>query len=152
LNALLAIAWTAVTGQATPVNFLFGFLLGYFVLWLTWQETAPSSYFGKGPRVIGFVLFFIRELIVANLRVAYEVLTPWFTARPAIVAVPLEPQSDLEITLLALMLTLMPGSLSLDVSSDKKTLYVHNMFVSDPDSYRQEVKQNFERRVRRLFE
>ncbi len=59
--------------------------------------------------------------------------------------------SDVEITLLANLVTLTPGTLSLDVSEDRSTLFVHAMFVDDPDVLRREIKHGFERRVLELL-
>jgi multicomponent Na+:H+ antiporter subunit E len=83
--------------------------------------------------------------------VAYEVVTPHYTMNPGIVAVPLDATSDAEITLLANLITLTPGTLSVDVSSDRKVLYVHVMFVTDADLFRRQVKEGFERRVMEIF-
>lgn len=103
-------------------------------------------------RAGAFLLFYLWELLISSLRVAYDVLTPTLHMRPAIIAVPLDLRSDLEITLLAHLVSLTPGSLSLDVSPDCRTLYVHVMFVGDDvDAARREIKQKFERRVAALF-
>jgi multicomponent Na+:H+ antiporter subunit E len=67
--------------------------------------------------------------------------------RPAIVAIPLDLRSPLAITLLAQMITLTPGTLSLDVSSDRRVLYVHSMYVDDIDAFRRSIKDGFERRL-----
>jgi multicomponent Na+:H+ antiporter subunit E len=64
------------------------------------------------------------------------------------VAVPLDVRSDAAITLLANVLTLTPGTLSVDVSTDRRTLYVHALVAPDPDALIREVKERFERRVR----
>jgi multicomponent Na+:H+ antiporter subunit E len=99
-------------------------------------------------RAVGFVAFFAWELLVSSLRVAYDVLTPTLHMRPAIVAVPLDVRSDLAITLLANLVSLTPGSLTLDVSADRRTLYVHVMFVGgDAEDARRDIKEQLERRV-----
>lgn len=152
LNILLALAWTALTGQFDPVNFMSGFVLGYLVLWLVQGVVGPSNYFKKVPQVISFVLFFVGALIRANLRVAYEVITLTHTMRPGVVAVPLELQTDAAITLLANLITLTPGTLSLDVSADRRVLYVHTMYVDDVEQFRREIKEGFERRVMEVFQ
>ncbi len=94
--------------------------------------------------------FFLWELVLANLRVARDVLLPVGRLRPAIVAVPLDLKTDWQITLLAILITLTPGTLSLDVSTDRKVLFLHAMHVDDPEALRREIKSGFERRVRRL--
>ena len=70
----------------------------------------------------------------ANIRVAVDVATPASRANPGIVAVPLEARTDAEITLLSNLITMTPGSLSIDVSDDRSVIYVHSMFVDDPES------------------
>lgn len=92
-------------------------------------------------------MFFIWELTKANIQVAYEVVTPKFTMKPGIVALPLDAKSDLEITLLANLITLTPGTLALDVSTDRSVLYVHGMYVLDKKEFIQDIKQGFERRL-----
>jgi multicomponent Na+:H+ antiporter subunit E len=104
-------------------------------------------YVGKARQVIGLFFFFLWELIKSNVRVAYDVLTPGFRMRPAIIAIPLEAHTDFEITLLANLITLTPGTLSLDISSDRRTLYIHAMYVDDVEQVRKEIKEGFERHL-----
>ena len=151
LHVLLAIAWAALSGQITPENLAGGFVLGYIVLFLSRRALGGTAYVTKVPVVLRFILYFLVQLFQANVRVAYEVLTPNYNMRPAIVAIPLDVSSDIEITILANLITLTPGTLSLDVSSDKRVLYVHSMFVRDIDDFRDEIKNGFEKRVKELF-
>ncbi len=152
LNTLLALAWIALTGTFTPANLLFGFVLGYGLLAFTQRLLPPSRYFTMVPRVIAFVLFFLLELIQANLRVALSVLSPRLDLRPAVVAIPLDVRSDPAITLLANLITLTPGTLYLDVSADRRVMYVHTIHVHDLEQFRQGIKNGFERRVKELLE
>jgi multicomponent Na+:H+ antiporter subunit E len=168
LNAFLAIAWAALTGQFTPINVGFGFALGYLILWLLGPPGPPttlreanamggeaplaSKYFMKIPQLASFIAFFVWELVLANLRVAVSVLSPLEKLRPAIVAIPLDIQTDAEITLLANLITLTPGTLSLEVAPDRSRLYVHVLHVDDIEQLRRETKEGFERRVQELFQ
>lgn len=151
LNILLSAAWAALSGQMTPGNLLAGLVVGYLMLWLSQGALGRSNYFIKVPQVIGFIGYFLWELVRANVRVAYEVLTPGHRMRPAIVAIPLDLRSPLAITLLAQMITLTPGTLSLDVSSDQRVLYIHTMYVDDIDDFRRSIKNGFERRLREVL-
>lgn len=151
INVFLAVVWVALTGEFTPRNLLIGFLLGFFLLWIGTRGEKRSSYFGKAIQVIGFLFFFLWELVMSNLRVAVDVVTPKHRMKPGVVAVPLDVDRDEEITLLANLISLTPGTLSLDVSDDKKVLYVHAMYVEDPEAFRKEVKEGFERRVKELL-
>lgn len=152
LNTLLALAWIALTGTFTPTNLLFGFVLGYGLLAFTQRLMAPSRYFSTMPKVIAFVLFFLAELLQANVRTALTVLSPRLRVRPAVVAIPLDLRSGPAITLLANLITLTPGTLYLDVSADRRVIYVHTIHVNDLEGFRRSIKDGFERRVKELLE
>jgi len=146
-NILLAIAWMLLTGDNSAPAFVSGMVVGYLILWMSRSAFGRDTYFSKVPQVIGFLLYFLKELIVANLKVAYDILTPKNYLAPGIVEVPLDVQSDLEITLFANLVTLTPGTLSLDVSDDRKTLYVHVMYLEDPERFLHELKEGLEKRL-----
>jgi multicomponent Na+:H+ antiporter subunit E len=107
----------------------------------------PSPYIGRVHRVVGLAAYFFWELVKANLRLALDVATPRFHMRPGIVAVPLDATQDSEILLLSMLINTTPGSVALDVSADRKTLYVHVMYMDTPEGAREEIKTGFERRV-----
>ncbi len=152
-NIFLPLVWMALTGTFTFANFAVGFAISTLALWLISSpvEVTLIVYITRFLRFIWFLFFFVWELLLANLRVAYEVLTPGYQMRAAIIAIPLDAKSDLEITVLANLITLTPGTLSLDVSADRKTLYIHAMHVDDIDKFRQDIKLQLERRVMEVF-
>jgi multicomponent Na+:H+ antiporter subunit E len=147
LNLILTLVWVALTGTFEFINFVFGFVLTFIILWIINKDTTDRKYFRVIPSVIRFIFFFIYELIKANIQVAYDVITPTFYMKPGIVSVPLDAKTDLEITLLANVISLTPGTLSLDVSDDKKVLYVHAMYVRDKDEFIQSIKNGFEKKL-----
>jgi len=102
----------------------------------------------RGVRLAGF---FAWELLVANFRVAGDVLRG-HQIEPAVVAIPLDVTSDGEILLLSMLINITPGSVTIDLSNDRRTLYVHVMHMKSPGETRREIKDGFERRVKRLFE
>jgi multicomponent Na+:H+ antiporter subunit E len=150
-NVLLALAWAALTGYFSLMNLAVGFAIGYVILYLATRTGSPTAYFGRVRTVIGFVVFFLWELFLSNLRVAYHVLAPLDRMRPGIVAVPLDLRTDTEIVMLANLITLTPGTLSLDVSTDQRVLYIHAIQVEDAARFRDGVKTGYERRVREVF-
>lgn len=151
LNVVLSTIWALVQGSVDVANLATGFVFGYVVLWLVRPALGETGYFRKLPAAIAFALYFLKELVVSNLRVAWDVLTPRARHRPGVVAVPLDLESDIAITLLANVVTLTPGTLSLDVSPDRRTLYVHGMFVDDTETFRRDIKDGFERRIQELL-
>lgn len=100
---------------------------------------------------VGLAAFFAWALIIANIRVAMDVLRPHTSIRPAVVAIPLNVTSDAEILLLSMLINITPGSVTIDLAEDRRTLYVHVMHMVSAETSRQEIKDGFERRVKRLF-
>lgn len=151
LNIVLALTWAMLNGEINPINFIVGFLIGYIILFVTGRTLGPYPYFRKVWKAIRFTVFFLMELVLSNLHLAYDVLTPYqHLMKPRIIAVPLDVKTDAEITTLANLISLTPGTLSLDVSSDRRVLYIHCMYAKDADTARREIKNGMERWVRDL--
>lgn len=146
-NVLLAMIWVALTGSFSVGNMLLGFFFSYGVLSLM-QNAVPAlkGYSQRLPRLIRFAVFFSKELLIANLKVAYDVATPVWYMKPGVVGMPLAASTDLEITLVANFISLTPGTLSLDVSDDREILYIHAMFAEDEEELLTSLKE-LERRI-----
>lgn len=146
-NLILALAWLALTGSFSALNFVLGFFLSYCFLAIIQSQVAIlSGYAQRVPRFLLFIGFFVKELLRANYKVAFDVLTPPWHMQPGVIALPLKVETDLEITLLANFISLTPGTLSLDVSNDRKVLYIHAMFLQDEEALIAELKEA-ERRI-----
>ena len=102
-------------------------------------------------RALGLAAFFAWELLLANFRVAADVLGA-NRIEPAVVAIPLDVTTDGEILLLSMLINMTPGSVTIDLAEDRRTLYVHVMHMKSADETRREIKAGFERRVKSLFE
>lgn len=150
-NLLLTFIWVALTGDFYFANYLFGFILSFFILWVITGGRGRAKYFTLVPSLIGFFLFFLYELIKANIQVAYEVSTPHYKMSPGIVMIPLDVKSNVGITLLANLISLTPGTLSLDVSNDKKVLFVHAMYITDKEEFIHGIKNGFEKRILKIL-
>lgn len=151
LNIALALSWGALTGNFNPANLLIGFVLGYGALFVVRRALEPSDYFVKVWQVIRFVLFFLWELLLANLRVAYDVLTPGYHMQPRVIGIPLEARTDAEIMALTYFVNLTPGTVVLDISTDRSTMFVHAMYAPDADAMRRAIKEGGERRILSLM-
>lgn len=149
---LLALAWMALTGDWSLPALVFSCGLGWLLLRLVRPLGGEGFRRVRLARLPGFLLYFLKEVVVANLKVAATVIAPRGRLRPAIVAVPLTLDREAEVALLANLITLTPGTLSLDVSPDRRTLYVHAMAVTSPDDLRREIQGGFERRIREAFQ
>jgi multicomponent Na+:H+ antiporter subunit E len=147
LNLFLALGFNAVLGELDLSGFLAGFIFGYLALWLTKPLYGETRYFERLPKVLGLIGFFGKELLVSNLRVLWDVITPQHISRPGIIGIPLDARTDAEIMLVANLISLTPGTLSLDLSEDRRVLYIHVMFLDDINQTRKQIKQGLERRV-----
>ena len=116
------------------------------------MKSTVYKYFIRFYRILGFFFFYIVEVIVANLKIAYEIVTPRHHMRPGVVAIPLDSPSDLAIITLTNIITMTPGTLSLDVSMDRKVLYIHSMYIRDLESFRSEIREGIIKRTMEMFE
>ena len=168
-NTLLALAWVAITGELSFLNLVAGFGIGYAVLWVVWRARGPSDYFSRVGESVRCAIHFIWELITATFRVSVDILAPEPNLTPAIIAIPVdgpgeraEPlaaeeadpaaPSAAEVTTLANLITLTPGTLCVDVSPDRRTLFVHTMHAEDVGVARHTIQEGLGKRVRRIFQ
>lgn len=165
LNFVLAVVWMALQRSVTLADFIVGFALGFAIIALTQRvlldevadllasqrASAVTSYPRQTWRIISFIGFALWSIVKANIDVARIVIRPRLNIKPGIIAIPLDVRSEVGITVLANLITLTPGTVTLDVSSDRRTIYVHCIDIQDADAIRDDIKQNFERRVMELF-
>jgi multicomponent Na+:H+ antiporter subunit E len=102
-------------------------------------------------RILKLFLVFLREFTLSVFRVARLVLSPRMRFTPCAVRFPLTLTSDFQITLLANLITLTPGTLTVDVTDDRAALIVHAIDCPDPDAARREIADGFERLIREAF-
>lgn len=152
-SILLALAWAALQGEITLFNLVVGYVTGYVILALLARGgVLPRTLASRTARAIELAAFFAWELMLANVRVALDVISPRTAIQPAVIAIPLDITRDDEILLLSMLINITPGSVTIDLSDDRKTLYVHVMHMTSADESRREIKDGFERRVKLLFE
>ena len=157
LNFLLALVWSAISGKFTGLNLMVGFALGSFVLLITKRALGSGDYLTRLWRIFSFILFFLKELLLSSFRVAWEVITPDHKINPGVVGIELDEDiTDLQATLLANTITLTPGTLSLDIISDKdnpnkRILYIHAMYITDVKQLRKDIKEQFETRAKEVL-
>lgn len=157
-NIMLSFIWMALTLNWTVFNFFLGFGLTYLFIAFIGRYIQPigdGKYYRRVPLFVFFVFYFLYELFLASARVFLDAILPkkYMTIRPGIIAVPLTVKKDITISLLANCITLTPGTMSLEVSKDKKTLFVHSMYLeTDPKKNIDEIKNGFERHLKDLFE
>jgi multicomponent Na+:H+ antiporter subunit E len=101
-------------------------------------------------RILELTVYFLFQVLKANVDVAKKVLSPKLRLTPAIVAMPLELRSEWSIWALSQMITLTPGTLTLHADPKARLLYVHVLDTSDPSQALRELKTGFEQRLLKI--
>lgn len=154
LTIVLALGWTAATGDLSLLNLMVGAAIAVAALFLIRDRVSRPRALTRLLRMLSLASLFVYELILSAVRVGLLVLRPNLRAHltPGIVAFPLRVQRDAEITLLANLITLTPGTLSVDVSDDRKLLFVHAINVRDRESLIRDIAGGFERKIIEAFQ
>ncbi len=153
LTLLLAVVWTLLQNNISFGMVVFGIILGIIIPRMTaiwWPDTPTGIRFGK---LGSYSLIVMWDIVVANIQVAWIVLTvPNAKLKPAWIVVPLELRQPEAITMLAGTITLTPGTVSADLSSEGHSLLVHVLHTDDPDAVLDDIKTRYERRLKEIFQ
>jgi multicomponent Na+:H+ antiporter subunit E len=103
-------------------------------------------------RSVLFVFYYLKELILSSLFVAYDIITPKDLMKPGIVEVPVDLKNDTAIIAFANLISMTPGSLTMDMSPDKKKIYVHAMYLHDKEEFIRKMKGELEKKIAEIFE
>lgn len=108
------------------------------------------SALARAARLVAFAGYFARELTVAGLQVAWDVLTPGSRLTAGIVELRLRSRTPAEITAIANLYSLTPGTLTLAVGRDPDTVYVHGMYAGDRDAFVRSLQEMEDRMLHAL--
>lgn len=147
INVIIAIMWMFLKETYSFESFIGGYIVGLLLLLLLNRFIPDSFYLRRFFKVIQLILLFIKELISANWDIVKLVYKPKLKVEPGIFALPTELRSNWEITLLANLITLTPGTLTIAVSEDNTHLYIHAMDIDDIDESIAEIKNTFEKAI-----
>ncbi len=103
-------------------------------------------------RIFAFLVYYLKEIIVASLFIAWDILTPTNYLKPGIVEVPVSLKKEISILTLFNLISMTPGSLSLDISPDKKKIYVHVLYLHDKTAFIRKTTGQLERKIQLIFE
>ena len=147
LNFTLAFVWMFLKTSYSPASFFVGYFFGLLIIYIFRRFFNSRFYLLRVVAVVNLIYIFTKELILSNIAVLKAVLRPKLNIKPGIFAFPTELKEDWEITVLANLITLTPGTLVVDVSNDNRILYVHAMDITDADEAIQSIKNTFEKAI-----
>jgi multicomponent Na+:H+ antiporter subunit E len=103
-------------------------------------------------RLIEFLIFYLKEIVVSNVRIAHDVLTPKHRMKPGIIAIEVDELSEKQLAVMANFITMTPGTLGMYVSADQSRLYIHAMYMdTDAETIGANLARDYGERVKRVF-
>ena len=146
INVFLAFLWAILMQSLNIVDFLIGFVIGFAIMSL-----VDPQYSTRGVRIPMLLLYVLWDVFVSSLVVAGYILHPNPNMRQGIIAVPLDVTAPVEIAALASIITLTPGTMTVDLGKDMTTgqqvLFVHALNVHEPEELVKKIKDGFERKI-----
>ncbi|MGF1642387.1 MAG: Na+/H+ antiporter subunit E [Thiotrichales bacterium] len=152
LTPVLTVIWLLLNNSVAPGHFLLGLILGWALPLFTLRFWPDPVRFHKPLTLLRFTGVLLYDILVANLVVALRILGRPERLRPAFVALPLALKSDLAIGLLANTICLTPGTVSAQLSADRRTLWVHALDAADVDELVATIKRRYEAPLKEVFE
>ncbi|MFC7060712.1 Na+/H+ antiporter subunit E [Halobacillus seohaensis] len=147
LNIIIAVMWMFLSETYNFTTFVVGYLIGILMLFMLQRFIPDTFYMKRVFSVIKLILLFVRELLLSNIEIVKLAYKPKFNIQPGIFILPIELKSNWEITLLANLISLTPGTLSLDVSEDYSKIYIHAMDIPDVEESINDIKDIFEKTI-----
>jgi len=151
LSLSLLLLWLLLNNSAAPGQLLLGALLGVLIPLFTrrfWPQPAYVTRPGLALRFAGRVLW---DIIVANFAVARVVLGPRRALRPVFVRIPLDLEGEFATTVLLMVISLTPGTLTADLDIDRSHLLVHALSETDPEELVRQIKRRYATAIKEIF-
>ncbi|RDI36941.1 Na+/H+ antiporter subunit E [Falsibacillus pallidus] len=147
LNFFLAFLWMFLQNSFKGKDFFIGYILGLLIIFGLRRFFNSRFYLLRAAAVLNLVYIFIKELLLANWAVFKVILKPKLDMKPGIFAMSTTLETKWEVTVLANLITLTPGTFVIDVSSDNKILYIHAMDVPDVEEAIDGIRNSFEKAI-----
>jgi multicomponent K+:H+ antiporter subunit E len=151
-SALLALFWLLLVNELSAGQVTLAVVLGLVLPPLTWRFRAirpPARRFGVAAALAGTFLY---DLVAANLAVARAVLGPVSRIHPRFVRIPLDLTDPSAAALLAGLISLTPGTVSVDIELRRRVLTVHVLLPGDDAALGQGIKTRYESRIKEIFQ
>jgi multicomponent K+:H+ antiporter subunit E len=151
LSVALFLLWAALTNAASAGTLLLGLLLALSL------PHIVSPFWPDAPRIrrpavaLKFGARIALDILIANWAVARRVVGPLSALHPAFVDVPLDLRDPFAATVLGSIVSLTPGTVSIDVDRERWVLRVHALDAPDPESLIRQIKQHYEAPIREIF-
>lgn len=143
-SILLFVVWLLMNNTLAAGHLFLALVLSITIPWLLAGLQSAHPPIQKPGLAVRYSLMVLMDIVTANVEVALKVIGPMAKLKPAFVAIQLDIESDLGITLLASTVSLTPGTVSAEISEDKKWLYIHTLHLDDEQALINSIKQRYE--------
>jgi multicomponent Na+:H+ antiporter subunit E len=142
INLMLAFLWMLWLKDFGPWHFISGFIVGFLALLVFKPLFKLNSYYRRCFYFGAYIVLFIKEVTLSTWTIARAVMfLPVEKMNPNILTMDISQLSDLEVLILTNSITLTPGTTSVDVSADRKVLYIHAFDDTDPEQVRKDIQE-----------
>lgn len=149
-NLFIAFLWMLLQDYWSLLTFLAGYLVGLFILFLVRRYMVSEFYPISLLKLVDLFLVFIHELLISGIVVAKQILQPRLDISPGIFRLETDLEGDAEVTLLALLITLTPGSVVIEITPDNKYLFIHGLNVPESVDAVNKSKLRFEEKIKKV--
>lgn len=150
--ALLMAFWLLLTHRFTFGNVFLAAILAWLIPLAVSRVRTPVTPVQKSLKFVFFMWLLLVDIIASNIVVAKQVLGSPQRLQPGFVAIPLDLTEALPITMLGSTISLTPGTVSIEISADRKTLYVHALHVTNETMLIDRIKNRYEKPLKEIFE
>ncbi len=151
MSIALMLVWLLLVNEISFAHVLLGAVLGVLIPLFSNAFWPERPHIGRPGMILRLALRLLRDIVIANFTVARQILSPVDRIKPDFVEYPLEIDNEFAITVLASLISLTPGTVSSDLSEDRRTLIIHALDVSDKDALIADIKRKYEQPLREIF-
>lgn len=147
LNVMIACIWMFLVSSWSASACIVGYLIGLMIITAFRRFFPGKLYLVKLWAIAKLLTLFLKELLISSYAVVHHIISPKLNIRPGIFVFKTELKSDWEVTLLACLICLTPGTLTLEVSRGGQMLFIHAMDIEDAHMLSHQIKETFEKAI-----
>ena len=151
LSLLLLLLWLLLNNDASPGHLLLGSLLAVLIPLFTRRFWPKRGYIRRPLYALRFAGLVLWDIVVANFVVTQVVLGPSSAVRPVFVHVPLDVEGEFATTVLLMVISLTPGTVTADLDKERCYLLVHALSEDDPQALVTRIKERYETAIKEIF-
>lgn len=150
-SLLLFVVWLLLNNSASAGHIVLALFFSVTIPWLVADMRDEHPKILKPWLAVRYILMVMKDIVTANIEVALLIIGPIKKLKPGFVAIPINIDSDLGITILASTVSLTPGTVSAEVSKDKAWLYIHALHLDNEAELIASVKERYEAPIKEIF-